>query len=288
MTALAVSVVGSGRLARLRSAGGGWLVVAATLMLVAFVLAAVLAPVLAPYDPDLPVLGNVLAPIGAQHLLGTDQVGRDTFSRLLFGARTSLVGPLAVVVFATVLGVAAGLLAGWRGGWVDAAVSRVLDILFAFPGLLLAILAVSMFGKGVVAPVIAMAIAYTPFVARQVRGLVQTAKARPFVAAYAVQGFGAFSIATLRVLPNIAPTMLAQATVLFGYALLDLASLSFLGLGVQPPTADWGAMINQSRGAVLLGQPLSAVVPSVMVILTVVAFNVVGEELGDRIAKRDR
>jgi peptide/nickel transport system permease protein len=288
MTALAVSVVGSGRLSRLRSAGGGWLVVASALMLLAFVLAAVLAPVLAPYDPDTPVLGDALASMGAGHLLGTDQVGRDTFSRLLFGARTSLVGPLAVVVFATVLGVAAGLLAGWRGGWVDAAISRVLDILFAFPGLLLAILAVSLFGKGVLAPVIAMAIAYMPFVARQVRGLVQTAKARPFVSAYAVQGFGPLSIATRRVLPNIAPTMLAQATVLFGYALLDLASLSFLGLGVQPPTADWGAMINQSRGAVLLGQPLSAVVPSVMVILTVVAFNVVGEELGDRIAKRDR
>jgi peptide/nickel transport system permease protein len=288
MTALASTIVGTGRLARVRSAGGGWLVVASGIMLVAFVLAALLAPALAPYDPDTPVLGDALAPMGAAHLLGTDQVGRDTFSRLLFGARTTLVGPLAVVVVATTLGVLVGLLAGWRGGWVDSAISRVLDILFAFPGLLLAILAVSLFGKGVVAPVIAMSIAYTPFIARQVRGLVRTAKARPFVAAYTVQGFGAVSIATRRVIPNIAPTLLAQATVLFGYALLDLASLSFLGLGVQPPTADWGAMINEARGAVLRGEPLSAVVPSIMVILTVVAFNVVGEELGDRIAKRDR
>jgi len=287
MTALATPIVGSGRLTRLRTMGGGWLVVASGLVLVAFVLVAVLAPVLSPYDPDTPVLGNALAPAGAEHLLGTDQVGRDTFSRALFGARTSLVGPLAVVVVSTTLGVLVGLFSGWRGGWADAAISRVLDIMFAFPGLLLAILAVSLFGKGLVAPVIAMAIAYTPFIARQVRGLVVTAKARPFVSAYLVQGFGAVNVAARRVLPNIAPTMLAQATVMFGYALLDLAALSFLGLGVQPPTADWGAMINESRGAVLLGHPLSAVVPSVVVILTVVAFNVVGEELGDRIARRD-
>ena len=287
MTALATTVVGSGRLTRFRRMGGGWLVVASGLVLVTIVLVALLAPALAPYDPTTPELGNALAPAGGEHLLGTDLVGRDTFSRLLFGARTSLVGPLAVVVVSTILGVAVGLLAGWRGGWVDAAVSRVLDILFAFPGLLLAILAVSLFGKGLVAPVIAMAIAYTPFIARQVRGLVVSAKARPFVSAYLVQGFGVVNVATLRVIPNVTPTVLAQATVMFGYALLDLAALSFLGLGVQPPTADWGAMINESRGAVLLGQPLSAVVPSVMVILTVVAFNVVGEELGDRIARRD-
>ena len=133
-----------------------------------------------------------------------------------------------------------------------------------------------------------MSIAYTPFLARQVRGLVQTAKARPFVSAYTVQGFGGADVAVRRVLPNIAPLVLAQATVLFGYALIDLAALSFLGLGVQPPTADWGAMINESRGAVLLGQPLSAVVPSIAVIVTVVAFNVVGESLGDRIAGRAR
>jgi len=181
-----------------------------------------------------------------------------------------------------------GLVAGWRGGWVDAALSRVMDILFAFPALLLAILAVSLFGKGLMAPIVAMSVAYTPFIARQVRGLVQSTRARPFVAASLVQGFGPIHVALRTVLPSIAPTVLAQSTVMFGYALLDLAALSFLGLGVQPPTADWGAMINESRGAVLMGQPLTAVLPSVAVILAVVAFNVVGEELGDRIARRDR
>ena len=282
----ALTVVG-GRFTRLRGFGGNWLLAGCLVVLVAYTGCALLAPLLTSYDPNTPDLGNALAPAGGSHLLGTDQSGRDTFARLVFGARTSLVGPLAVVVASTFLGVLLGLVAGWRGGWVDAALSRVFDILFAFPALLLAILAVSLFGKGLLAPVLAMAIAYTPFIARQVRGLVVAVKTRPFVAAYLVQGFGPVQVAVRTVLPTIAPTVLAQSAVMFGYALLDLAALSFLGLGVQPPTADWGAMINESRGAVLMGQPLTAVLPSLAVILAVVAFNVVGEELGDRIARRD-
>ncbi|RYP88280.1 ABC transporter permease [Nocardioides guangzhouensis] len=281
------AVVRPGRLSLPRSLRSDAVLLAAGVVLVAFVAACLFAPWLAPYDPDATDLGNVLAPSSPEHWLGTDQVGRDTLSRLLYGARTSLVGPLLVVVTSTVLGVLVGMVAGWRGGWLDATLSRVLDIAFAFPALLLAILAVSLFGKGLAAPVMAMSIAYTPFVARQVRGLVRSARSRPYVSAYAVQGFGPVDVALRRVLPNIAPVVLAQATVLFGYALLDLAALSFLGLGVQPPTSDWGAMINESRGAVLLGQPLTAVVPSVAVIVTVVAFNLLGEELGDRIARRD-
>ncbi|HEV7195336.1 MAG TPA: ABC transporter permease [Pedococcus sp.] len=272
---------------RLRSLAGGRLASASGLVLTLMVAVAALAPVLAPHDPNTTDLGNALSGPTTAHWLGTDQVGRDTLSRLMLGTRTSLVGPLAVVVIASLLGVAVGLLAGWRGGWVDAVISRLLEIGFAFPGLLLAILAVSLFGKGLFAPVVAMSVAYTPFMARQVRGLVQTIKTRPFVSAYTVQGFGPVSIAVRRILPNIAPLLLAQATVMFGYALLDLAALSFLGLGAQPPTSDWGAMINDGRGAVLLGQPLSALAPSIAVVVAVVAFNVVGEQLGDRISRRD-
>jgi ABC-type dipeptide/oligopeptide/nickel transport system permease subunit len=282
-----LTIGGTSRFTRLRGVGGNWLLVASFAVLLAYLLCAVLAPALTAYDPNALDLGNALAPAGGDHLLGTDQSGRDTFSRLVYGARTSLIGPLGVVAVSTVLGVLLGLVAGWRGGWVDAALSRVFDILFAFPGLLLAIIAVSLFGKGLMAPVIAMAIAYTPFIARQVRGNVVAVKSRPFVAAYLVQGFGPVHVALRTVVPTIAPSVLAQSSVMFGYALLDLAALSFLGLGVQPPTADWGAMINESRGAVLMGQPLTAVLPSLAVILAVVAFNVVGEELGDRIARRD-
>jgi peptide/nickel transport system permease protein len=185
------------------------------------------------------------------------------------------------VLFSSLGGIAVGLFSGWRGGRTDAVISRVLDILFAFPSLLLAILAVALFGKGLGAPVLAMAVAYLPYTARLVRGLTAQEKTRPYIAAYLVQGHAAPYVAVRGLLPNIAPTVLAQSTVNFGYALLDLAALSFLGLGVQPPTPDWGAMINRAQSAVLAGQPLSAVVPVVAVVLAVVAFNVVGERMGE-------
>jgi peptide/nickel transport system permease protein len=276
-----------GPLTRLRLLGGGPLVRGCTAVLLLFVLVALLAPWLALHDPTMGDFSSTMAGPGADHWLGTDQGGHDTFSALVEGARTSLLGPLAVVVFSTVSGVAVGLFSAWRGGWVDTLIGRILDILFAFPSLLLAILAVALFGKGLGAPVLAMAVAYLPYTARLVRGLTAQEKVRPYVAAYRVQGHSPVFTAVRRLLPNIAPTVLAQSTVNFGYALLDLAALSFLGLGVQPPTPDWGSMINQAQAAVLQGRPLSAVVPAVAVVLVVVAFNVVGEHLGDRLAGRD-
>jgi len=271
-----------------RDFGGSWLFWTCVTILIGFVLIALFAPVLAPYDPNATDLSNALSGPSLQHLLGTDESGRDTLSRVMFGARTSLVGPLFVVVLSTVFGIVVGLLAGWRGGWVDLVLSRVLDILFAFPGLLLAILVVALFGKGMTAPVVAMSVAYLPFVARLTRSLVVQGKTQPYVAAYRVQGFGPTYTATRRLLPNVSSTVLAQSTLNFGYALLDLAALSFLGLGVQPPTPDWGAMVEQGRGAVLSGQPMSAIAPAVAIVVVVVAFNVVGEEIGDRIARRER
>ncbi|MFI8500835.1 ABC transporter permease [Streptomyces sp. NPDC085524] len=275
------------RFAGLRRLGGGPLQRTCLVLLVLFVLVALSAPWIAPQDPAFGALGDTLLGPGAGHWLGTDQGGHDTLSALIVGTRTSLTGPLAVVVFSTVLGIAVGLFTAWCGGWADTAVGRVLDVLFAFPALLLAILAVALFGKGMTAPVLAMAIAYMPYTARVVRGLALQEKSRPYIAAYRVQGHSALYVNVRRLLPNIAPTLLAQSTVNFGYALLDLAALSFLGLGVQPPTPDWGAMINQSQTAVLQGQPLSAIAPAVAVVVVVVAFNVVGEDLGDRIAGRD-
>ena len=272
---------------RLRLRGGGVLVRCSAAVLVLFALAALLAPWLAPHDPTTGDFANTLVGPGAEHWLGTDQGGHDTFSALVEGTRSSLLGPLAVVVFSTVSGIAVGLFSAWRGGWADGLIARVLDILFAFPSLLLAILAVALFGKGLTAPVLAMAVAYLPYTARLVRGLTAQEKVRPYIAAYRVQGHSPVFVTVRRLLPNIAPTVLAQSTVNFGYALLDLAALSFLGLGVQPPTPDWGSMINQGQAAVLQGQPLSAIVPAVAVVLVVVAFNVVGEHAGDRLAGRD-
>lgn len=247
------------------------------------VVAAALAPLIAPYDPDHVDLQNVLAGPSAAHWFGTDSLGRDLLTRVLFGARTSLIGPLIVVVGSTVLGLVLGLVAAWRGGWVDAVLSRVFDFLFSFPAMLLAILAVALFGKGMFAPVLAMTIAYVPYVARLARGLIVAERARPYVQAYRVLGFRSSWIAFTRVLPNVVPTVGAQSTLNFGYVLADLAALSFIGLGVQAPTADWGSMINESRGALMSGDLLPTFVPALVVVLVVVAINVIGEELSDRI-----
>lgn len=246
-------------------------------------LAAIFAPLVAPYDPDQVSLSAVYSGPSPAHWLGTDGLGRDLLSRLIFGARTALLGPLLVVVSSTALGILLGLLAGWRGGWIDAVLGRIFDVLFAFPSLLIAIMAVALFGKGLVAPVIAMSIAYAPFVARLTRALVVTERNRPYVAAYRVQGFGGAWIALRRVLPNVTPIVGAQSTLNFGYVLAELAGLSFLGLGVQAPTADWGAMINEAQSAIIGGHFLPAIVPAIAVVITVVAVNIIGEELSDRI-----
>lgn len=252
-------------------------------VLAVMTLAAVFAPFLAPYPPDAVDFAAIYAPPSPAHWLGTDGLGRDTLSRLIFGARTALLGPLLVVIASTILGILLGLLAGWRGGWIDATLGRLFDVLFAFPSLLIAIMAVALFGKGLIAPVIAMSIAYAPFVARLTRSLITAEKHRPYVAAYRVQGFGGAWIGVRRVLPNVTPIVGAQSTLNFGYVLAELAALSFLGLGVQPPTADWGAMINEAQAGLIGGHFLPAIVPAVAVVVVVVAVNIIGEELSDRI-----
>ncbi|MFB6623717.1 ABC transporter permease [Streptomyces sp. NPDC056374] len=249
---------------------------------------ALLASLVAPYDPNAVDLGNALAGPSAEYLLGVDAAGRDTFSRLILGARTSLLGPLGVVLFSTLAGVAIGTAAAWRGGWLDSVLSRSTELVFAFPGMLLAILIISIYGEGLLAPVIALAIAYLPYVSRLTRSLVLAERERPYVSAYLVQGHSALQICLRHILPNIAPVVLAQSTINFGYALMDLAGLSFLGLGVPALTPDWGRMVFDGQTAVQQGYPLSAILPSVLIVLTVVAFNVVGERWADRVARRDR
>ncbi|MFG2833865.1 ABC transporter permease [Streptomyces zaomyceticus] len=252
------------------------------------VLAALLAPWIVPHDPNAVDLGAALAGPSAEHPFGVDAAGRDTLSRLLLGARTSLLGPLGVVAFSTLAGVAIGTAAAWRGGWLDSLLSRTTELVFAFPGMLLAVLVISVYGEGLLAPVVALGLAYLPYVSRLTRSLVLAERARPYVSAYRVQGHSALQICLRHILPNIAPVVLAQSTINFGYALMDLAGLSFLGLGVPPLTPDWGRMVFDGQTAVQHGYPLSAILPCLFVVLTVVAFNVVGERWADRVARRDR
>lgn len=272
-------------LSRIRTAGSPLYL--ACLVFVALVTtAALLAQWIAPYDPNAVDLGNAMAAPGVEHWFGVDAAGRDTLSRLLLGARTSLLGPLGVVVFSTLAGVAVGMSAGWRGGWLDSVLSRSTELVFAFPGLLLAVLITAVYGEGLMAPVVALSIAYLPYVSRLTRSLVLAERKRPYVDAYQVQGHSALQICLRHILPNIAPVVLAQSTINFGYALMDLAGLSFLGLGIPALTPDWGRMVFDGQTAIQHGYPLSAIWPCVFIVLTVVAFNVVGERWADRVARR--
>ena len=265
---------------RARVSGAGPLVVLAVGLLALLVLAAAIAPLIAPHDPNAVNILDPLAGSSGTHLLGTDAEGRDLLSRLLYGARSSLLGPALVVVFAVTVGTTITVVSVWTGGWVDEVVTRLLDVMFAIPGLLLAIVATAIFGPGLVVCALALTIAYIPYMARLLRGPALKVRSQPYVAAYELQGFSGIRICTRHILPTLRPFIAAQATVAFGYALLDLAALSFLGLGVQAPTADWGVMVSSGEGDILRGYPEQALLASLLIVLTVVSVNIVGERVG--------
>lgn len=262
------------------------LVLGATIVIAALVVVAVFAPLIAPDNPN---FANILATNqgpSAAHLLGTDSFGRDLLSRLIYGARLSLLGPALIIAISTVLGTVLAIASAWIGGLFDQVVSRIVDILFAFPGLILAMIAVAMFGAGLVAPVIALSIAYTPYIMRVLRAAALKERNLPYVAACYVEGIPGRSICTRHLLPNIFPILLVQATLSFGYALVDLAAISYLGLGVQPPTAEWGLMVSTGQSSILAGHPAESLSAGIMIIVTVVSFNLLGERLASRQSSR--
>ncbi|MGI5322323.1 ABC transporter permease [Actinomadura nitritigenes] len=273
------------RVRRVRGLGGIAPVVIAVAILALVVGMAVFAPLVATHQPAEVDLGAILTDPGSNgHWLGTDATGRDTFSRILYGARLSLLAPLVVIALATVIGSVLGVVCGWAGGVADAVVSRVVDFLFAFPSLLIAMLAVALFGPGLAAPTVGLVIAYVPYAARLVRNLVLQEKSRPYVEAYRIQGFSGATIAFRMIVPNIAPTMLAQSALGFGYVLVDLAALSYLGLGVQPPTADWGVMVAEGQDALVQGVIWPVVFPCAVILLVVIAVNIIGDYVGEKLS----
>ena len=267
-------------LAQLRATGPAGIASAAVIAVATF--AAVFGPLLAPFNPDLPNLSLAWAGPAGSHLLGYDFEGRDVLSRLLAGAQTTMLGPLAVVIVSVTAGTLLAVTAAWRRGVGDAIISSGLDIMFAFPGILLAMLAAAVFGAGLTAAAIALSIAYLPYVARVVRGAALRESSQPYIAALEVQGASATSICLRHLVPNIGPLIVAQATILFGYAMVDLAAISFLGLGVQPPTANWGGMISENQVGILQGYPLPAVAAGICIVTVVIAVNLLGEQLFDR------
>ena len=247
-----------------------------------FVLIALLAPWIAPYDPgDTSVLQSLMPP-SPEHWLGTDASGRDLLSRLMWGSRTALLGPLIVVVAATVTGTALGIIAAWNRGWVDSVIGRLIDLIFSFPSLLLALVLVAAFQPGLVPAAIAVAIVFVAPVARLVRASALREVNAPYVEALRVGGLGAWSIGLRHLVPNLAPIIVAQATTSFGFAMIELAGISYLGLGVQEPTPDWGTMIESGQSSIVRGYPQEALLAGTLLVLAVVSFLLIGDALSSR------
>jgi peptide/nickel transport system permease protein len=251
---------------------------------------AIFGSLVAPHNPNFSLLQfQFVGPFAAKgYLLGFDSQGRDLLSRLMVGARTSMLGPLLVVVMSMGLGVLVSVTAAWFGGWVDSVLGTIIDILFAFPGILLAVLTAAVFGFGLIAPTIALAIAYTPYIARVLRSAAVRERARDYIAAAEVQGVSTWSICARHLVPNIGLLVVAQGTLVFAWAMVDLAAISFLGLGVQPPTADWGVMVSTGETGVLQGYPLESLSAGLCIVLVVVAVNLLGESLAERGERRVR
>ncbi len=256
-------------------------------ILAVFAACGVLAPWIAPYDPYASDLENSLKPPNSRHWLGTDELGRDLLSRILYGARLSMViGTIAVAIGVT-LGVPLGLLSGYLGGWFDLVVQRAIDVLLAFPSTVLAILLVTILGVGLVNVMIAVGIVSVPTYTRLVRGQVLSLKEQEFVHAARALGAGSLRIVFRHILPNTLAVLIVQTTLQVASAILSAAALGFLGLGVQQPTAEWGAMLSTARQYIQLA-PHTLVFPGLAIVLTVLGFNLFGDGLRDALDPRLR
>ena len=264
----------------------------------ALFLMAILAPVIAPYDPVRSLIDvgeHIYTPpcihlLGCpasqvQHFAGLDQNGRDELSRVIFGARISLFIGFTTVGFAIVLGVVSGAVSGYAGGWIDNGIMRVMDVLLAFPSLLLAIAIVTLLGPGLNNALIAIGVTQIPIYARVVRASVLTVKELDFVTAERALGASPFRILLRRVLPNSLTPLIVYGTLGIASAVLDAAALSFIGLGAQPPAAEWGRMIGDAKDQIF-SAPYLIFFPGVALSLTVLGFNVLGDGLRDALDPR--
>jgi ABC-type dipeptide/oligopeptide/nickel transport system permease subunit len=255
-------------------------------VIVAFVAVAVLAPWLAPYDPSRPDFLAVRQPPSAEYPLGTDEIGRDVLSRTLFGARASLVAGVISVAIAVGIGVPLGLLSGYYRGALDELIMRVTDAVLSFPFLILAIALAAALGPSLTNAMIAIGIATTPTFVRLTRAQVLSVAAEEYVQAARALGASDARIIARHVFPNSFAPLLVQSTLTIAQAVIAESALSFLGLGVQPPTPSWGGMLNTAKNF-LVQAPWMAVFPGLSIFLTVRAFNLVGDGLRDALDPRD-
>jgi len=249
---------------------------------------AIIGPWIAPYDPNKQDLANTLAdPFTNGHFLGTDELGRDTLSRLIVAARVAMLASAQAVTIAMILGVVPGLLAGYIGGWFDLIVMRITDAVQSFPPLILAIAVVGILGPGLRNAMLAVGIIFFPNFLRIVRGAVLEVREETFIEASRSIGTPTMRIVRTRILPNVLPPLLVQISLAAGFALLAEASLSFLGLGVELPDSSWGQMLGRAYNN-FSRQPWLIVWPGVTIALTVLAYNVMGDGLRDSIGREVR
>jgi peptide/nickel transport system permease protein len=258
---------------------------AGILILLLFGAAALLPSVVTPQDPLQQNLANDLLAYSRDHPLGTDKLGRDVLSRLIFGARISLSVGLATVALSAVLGIVVGSVAGFRGGWVDQLLMRLIDVLMAFPGILLAIAFSAVLGPGLQHVVLALCLIGWTGYARLVRGEILSLRERDFVQAARALGCKPARIIGRHLLPNLLPPLLIQATFGLAAAIVAEGSLSFLGLGVEPPTPSWGAMLNEGRQFLLVAPHLTTY-PGLALMATVFALNLIGDALQTKVEAR--
>lgn len=260
---------------------------ASLIFLLTTALVMLLAPMIAPYPPD-EIVGPFSAPPCGQHLLGTDQVGRDVLSRLIYASRITLFVGLASTAIAAVIGVVLGLLSGYFGGWVDAVIMRLTDMVMSFPYLMLVLVAAAMIGPGLSNMVLILGFVNWPGIARLIRASVLAIKEEDYVKSSLLQGMPLRFILFSEILPGALPPALVYATTAVAWAMLDEAALSFLGMGIQPPTASLGNMLNGAQSlTILTGKPWLWLPAGMMIILLVMAVNFVGDAIRDAIEPKD-
>lgn len=267
-------------------ASRSWLY-AGTAILLLLTAAALFAPVVAPYDPLGQNLDQDLIPRSSEHWLGTDKLGRDILSRIIYGGRISLLVGITTVALSLAIGIVIGSLSGYFGGWIDQMLMRLVDILMAFPGILLAIAFTAVLGPGLDHVILALCLIGWTSYARLVRGEILSLRERDFIQAARSLGCRPKRIILRHLLPNLLPPLLIQSTFGLAAAIVAEGSLSFLGLGVEPPTPSWGAMLNDGRQFLLVAPHLTTY-PGLGLMITVLALNLIGDALQERLDRRDR
>lgn len=255
-----------------------------TVFVIIVLLAAVFAPYIAPHDPYAMDLGKKLMGVSREYPMGTDDLGRCVFSRILYGARATLGYALICTTIASIMGISLGMVAGFYGGIIDQFIMRTCDLLYSFPNLVLVLVIISFFGPGIINVIVAMLIFQWLWYARVTRNLAKSEKEHNYIAGAKLAGASELKIIFKQMLPNIFPQVLAMITIDFGHTILSISGFSFLGLGVQPPKAEWGSMIDGGR-AFVSTDPMLMFWPGIMILLVVVSVNLIGDNLRDVLDK---